>query len=235
MDFTSTAEYFFFYFSALLHCRDLILLWSRAIFKGCSWIPCFFVSTSKMEWIFMESIKLKKKKKSYHLHLLHHSSVCPWKNSQRGLTPVIVHTGWKNDGKRTREMERDEEVTCLPQKARDKALAEHHGTRVPCPTAHPEVTPAAYLSRWQDPVCDSGISPRGGGGRWSQVWGSIQAPVAHGGRCGCCDRRRLLGGTEAISREWHSALIYVNKFINSASTAPSETSEAITDAGGEYT
>lgn len=176
----------------------------------------------------------KIKTTSYRLHLLHHSSVCPWKDSRRDLTPVIVYMGWKNDGKRTHEMERGEEVTLLPQKARDKDLAEHHGTCVPCPISYPEVTPAAYLLRWQDPMCDSDISPRGGGGggRWSQVWGSIQVPAARGGRCCCCDKRHLLGDTEAISRKWHSAVIYVNKFINSSSTAPAETSEAITDAGG---
>ena len=42
---------------------------------------------------------------------------------------------------------------------------------------------------------------------------------------GCCEL-----GTEAISCKWCSALIYVNEFISSASTSPSETGKAITDA-----
>lgn len=42
---------------------------------------------------------------------------------------------------------------------------------------------------------------------------------------GCSER-----GTEAVSCKQHSALIYVNKFINSSSTSPSGTGEAITDA-----
>lgn len=63
-----------------------------------------------------------------------------------------------------------------------------------------------------------------------QVWGSMRLAEEDSAAVtndGCSER-----SSEAISCKWHSALIYVNEFINSTSTSPLETGEAITDATG---